>query len=138
MELRKLTSHSVNPANEALTIEVVDQPGAGGANHVYLVSGPDVFSNPGFECLSKLADERDDQAYFVLFQNGTIPEAGVNGLTHEVLLAIIIDRLESFQAGPFANQYNQTALVGCRAAQSALLQRTVDRMERGVEGTHTI
>jgi hypothetical protein len=34
-----------------------------------------------------------------LFQNGPIAEVGVNGVTHEVLLAIVADRLRSFQKG---------------------------------------
>lgn len=30
--MRELHDHKVNPANDTLTIEVVDEPGAGGAN----------------------------------------------------------------------------------------------------------
>jgi hypothetical protein len=74
----------------------------------------------------------------ILFQNGPIPEKGVNGITQEVLLAIVADRLMSFQAGPFASKYNAKALDHVLLAQEALLQRTRDRMSRGVEGTHTV
>ena len=52
------------------------------------------------------------------------------------LLAILIDRLESFQKGPYASTYNGIALQHLRAAQESLLNRTRDRMARGVEGTH--
>ena len=74
----------------------------------------------------------------ILFQNGAIPEAGVNGVTQEVLLAIVADRLRSFQAGPFANDYNAAALSHVESALGALLDRTRNRMARGVEGTHTV
>ena len=33
--MRELTSHKVNGLNEAITIAVMDEPGAGGACHEY-------------------------------------------------------------------------------------------------------
>jgi hypothetical protein len=50
------------------------------------------------------------------------------------LLAIVIDRLTAFQAGPFANKYNSEALDHAQQALDALRQRTIDRLARGVEG----
>lgn len=44
--MRHLTDHQVNPANDKLTIFVTDEPGAGGANHRYYISGFDTFGNP--------------------------------------------------------------------------------------------
>lgn len=73
-----------------------------------------------------------------LFQNGPIPESGVNGVTHEVLLAIVADRLRSFQKGPYACKANACALTHIEEAQHWLQQRTIERMRRGVEGTHTV
>ena len=72
------------------------------------------------------------------FQNGTIPEAGYNGVTQEVLLAIVADRLRSFQAGPFSCRENALALTKIEEAQHWLQQRTLARMRRGVEGTHRV
>jgi hypothetical protein len=72
----------------------------------------------------------------ILFQNGPISEKGVNGITQEVLLAIVADRLRSFQAGPFACRENALALTKIEEAQHWLQQRTLSRMRRGVEGTH--
>ena len=97
--------------------------------HLYRVTG---FSkdNPGGK--GPLAGG----AVTIAFQNGPIAEAGVNGLTHEVLLEILIDRLKCFQAGPFANGYNASALLNLEAAQLDLQARTLERMSRGVEGTH--
>ena len=72
------------------------------------------------------------------FQNGPIPETGVNGITQEVLLEIVIDRLRSFQSGPYACRENALALTKLEEAQMWLLQRTRARMDRGVEGTHEV
>lgn len=130
--MRQLHGHKVNPANDTLTIDVVDEPGAGGANHDYYVSGFNLASNAS---ASKLYDTKDGVR--ILFQNGPIAEVGVNGVTHEALLAILIDRMRSFQAGQFACRENALALTKLEEAQMWLLQRTRSRMERGVEGTHT-
>ncbi len=129
---RVLTGHQVNPANDLLKIEVLDEPGAGGAHHAYSIDGFSSEGNPSAQCFGP--------GYFVglsvLFQNGPIGEAGVNGVTHEALLAILIDRLECFQAGPYMNHFNGIALDFLRAAKLALLDRTRERMARGVEGTN--
>lgn len=131
--MRELNEHKINPANDTITIDVIDEPGAGGANHVYMVSGFDLAKNP-----ANLGDLPDAHCQLVVFQNGTIPEMGVNGLTHEVLLAIVADRLRSFQTGPFACKANACALTHIEEAQHWLQQRTIERMRRGVEGTHTV
>jgi hypothetical protein len=133
--MRRLTDHKVNPANDRLEIDVLDEPGAGGANHLYRISGFDTSTN-GSDPFQDTADPRPATHGFVLFQNGPIGEKGVNGVTQEALLAIVADRLQCFQDGPFACEENQLALEHVRAAQVALLSRTRGRMARGVEGTH--
>lgn len=72
------------------------------------------------------------------FQRGPIKETGVNGITHEVLLAILIDRLKGFQSGAFACPENAMALAHLEAALEMLHSRTRTRkrMARGVEGTN--
>lgn len=131
--MRYLTSHAVNPANDKLLIKVLDEPGPGGANHAYLVTGMYFSSNPS-GAIARDAHNAEGGCLFV-FQNGAIGEAGVNGITHEVMLAILIDRLEAFQDGPYANAYNQTALSSLTTAQEALLARTRHRQAQGIEGT---
>ncbi len=125
MPQRVITSHIVNPANDQITITVMDEPGQGGACHKYLVEfckdSPIPHPTPSVE---------------INFQNGPIAEAGVNGLTQEVLLAICIDRLEGFQKGKFKCEDNELALQYMKAAQNRLQRRTRARMERGVEGTN--
>lgn len=129
--MREITSHRVNLANDRLTLQVHDEPGAGGANHLYAVYGFHTKGNPSADSFSK-----DETCLKVLFQNGPIGEAGVNGVTQEVLLAIVADRLQAFQSGPYACPENGEALKHVEAAQEALLSRTRARMARGVEGTH--
>lgn len=127
--MRELTGHKVNPANDVLRVLVLDEPGSGGANHHYEIQVP----APASEASHSTAS-----TYPIRFQNGPIAEAGVNGLTHEALLAILIDRMEGFQAGPYASADNQEALDAMRTAQAALQRRTLARMARGVEGTHKV
>ena len=132
--MRELHGHRVNGCNDELKIEVVDDPGCGGANHRYDITGFDTDKNP-----SAIGGDGYKSSFgrtIILFQNGTIPQCGTNGITHEVLLAILIDRLDKFQSGPFACEENQVALEALRVAQGSLKSRTEKRLARGVEGTH--
>lgn len=117
---REIKSHIVNPINDRLRITVRDQPGAGGAHHEYQIALP------------------DGSGVRLVFQNGAIAEKGVNGITQEVLLAIVADRLECFQNGPFACRENEIALEKIQEAMEALQSRTRERMARGVEGKSII
>lgn len=120
MDTRTLTGFEVKGAETGVTIEVVDQPGAGGANHHYVV-WVDGETQP-----VQLAEIR--------FQNGPVKEAGVNGVTQEHLLAIVADRLRCFQAGPYPSAENAEALDYVEIALAALNDRTAKRVTRGVEG----
>jgi hypothetical protein len=128
--MRQITDHITNPANERLAITVTDEPGAGGANHRYSITGFDGSNNKSRDAEDLLTQQ------VVLFQNGPINEVGINGITQEALLAIVIDRLRSFQSGPFSCRENALALTSCEEALHWLQQRTIARMRRGVEGTH--
>lgn len=132
--MRIITDHQVNPANDKLVIQVLDEPGAGGANHRYQITGFDPRGNPSAPELKDIPG--DYEGLLVLFQNGPIADAGVNGVTQEVLLAVVIDRLRSFQSGPYACEENANALRAIEEGQQHLLNRTRARMARGVEGTH--
>lgn len=133
--MRTLADHKINPANDVLEVRVVDAPGSGGANHRYEITGFDSVSNASGAC-GELSESTTKAV--VLFQNGPIAEVGVNGVTHEVLLSILIDRMNGFQAGPYASADNQEALECMTQALVALQRRTRARMARGVEGTHTV
>jgi hypothetical protein len=136
--MRNLTQHIVegDSANHQLTVGVEDQPGSGGANHLYRITGFNSESNPSDPWTA--SHGAPGQHSTILFQNGPIKEFGVNGVTHEVLLAILVDRMEGFQAGPFASDDNAIALNHMKAALGSLQKRTRARILRGVEGTHTV
>lgn len=114
--MRELTDFEVEGAETGTQIRVVDEPGAGGANHEYEVA----YGNGG-RCR-------------ISFQNGPVKEFGVNGVTQEQLLAIVADRLASFQAGPYPSIDNDGALTHVRASIDLLHRRTRARVARGVEG----
>jgi hypothetical protein len=132
--MRNLTEHITNPANDKLIIMVADERGAGGANHRYEITGFDASTNPSENNENGTGATRCT----ILFQNGTIPEKGTNGITQEVLLAIVADRLRGFQSGPFKCKENAYALTNIEEAMHWLQQRTIARMRRGVEGTHAV
>jgi hypothetical protein len=133
---RQLTSHKVNGCNDGITIEVLDEPGAGGANHLYSITGFNTQTNASCPFVARYGKPSDHAT--ILFQNGPIPEKGTNGITHENLLAILEDRLKGFQSGPFACEENAVALFHIQEAQRILKLRTEKRIARGVEGTHTV
>lgn len=133
--MREITSHIVNPANDKIKITVLDEPGQGGANHVYGIAGMDLVRN---EAAMNTPDDRPEGDMSIIFQCGPIAEHGVNGITQEALLAIVADRLNSFQSGPFACRENEVALEKVQEAMEALQSRTKARMARGVEGKNVV
>jgi len=80
--------------------------------------------------------EDDEAETEIVFQYDTIPNIGVKGWTNEALLAVVLDRLEGFQAGDFPSAWNGAAIVHVKQALWELEQRTKERQERGVEGQH--
>jgi hypothetical protein len=62
----------------------------------------------------------------------------VNGITNEVLLAIVLDRLNGFQQGEFKSRENALAITKIEEAMHWLHHRTREREARGVEGTHKV
>lgn len=126
-KMRELTDHKINGLNDALIVQVLDEPGCGGANHKYEI----VYWPIDAKSVTSLR-----AGCRINFQNGPILEAGFNGISNEALLAVIIDRMRGFQSGPFASRDNACALTNLEQALMWLQKRTRDRMARGVEGTH--
>lgn len=93
------------------------------ANHVYGVT---------------TADNDEKSLVTVRFQVGPIKENGVNGCMNEDLIAMVIDRLESFQDSPYKCRENALAITKLEEALLWLRKRTMDREARGVEGTHVV
>ncbi len=130
--MRKITDHAVNGLNEALEIQVLDEPGPGGACHRYDITGFDTGTNPS----NSAGGYRSSfSRLIILFQNGPIAETGVTGISNEALIAVVIDRLRGFQSGQYACRENALALTKLQEALMWLQKRTLDRAARGVEGT---
>src|SRR3990167_1056133 len=98
----------------------LDAPGAGGACHEYEVRDFPEDSYP-YQVFGQIH-----------FQNGPVKEVGVNGLHQEDLLAIVIDRLQHFQRGPFVCPENAMALTKIEEALHWLNHRTAERQSRNV------
>ena len=111
-----------------LTIERGPKNPASGAVDVYVIEGMNYANHPQ-------APEDVADSLTIMFQSGVIPEVGINGVTPEVLLEVIIDRFEGYQSGPFACEENDRAIKGMRDAIKAIHDRIADREARGVMNT---
>jgi hypothetical protein len=124
--MKKITDHKLNGLNDALEITVMDEPGQGGACHVYAIDWGDPGDVTG----------HSQRRITICFQNGPLQETTPNGISGEALIAIVIDRLRSFQSGQFACMENAIALTKLEESLMWLQKRTRDRLSRGVEGTN--
>lgn len=132
--MKNITLHQVpEEGTSALVVIAADPPGPGNAHHRYEVMGMDFTTNP-----SRLASDPVSDRAVVLFQQGSPQEVGVNGVTNEILVAMVIDRLRSFQAGPYACGSNGRAVQHLEYALDELKSRTRDRISRSVEGTYDV
>jgi hypothetical protein len=122
---RQLTSHRVNGCNDSIRIDVGSRETLGGAPADYFIA-----------VRKYMVGESPEVVFDLHFQDGPINEVGSNGVTHEVLLAIVIDRLQCFQRGKYSCRENAIALTKLEEAAMWLRERTRARLERGVEGTH--
>lgn len=131
--MREITKHHTNAANRAITIQAGEpDPNNGNASHEYMIgTNPWTVDNP--EDFT-----RTQHVWRLLFQHGPTAEVGVNGITNEVLLVIVADRLRGFQSGKYACDQNDHALNNVENALCWLEQRTRERERRGVEGTHEV
>jgi hypothetical protein len=126
--MRTITTHHDGfGLNESIRVEAVDEPGPGGANHRYeFTYRPDPDSQYGWGYTG-----------YLQFQRGPRNEVGSTpGMTEGAVLAVLIDRLEAFQAGEFYCLENEAALVHLRDALAWTKIRTERRAERGVLGTY--
>ncbi len=122
---RRIREHEINGFNrEHVQVLALDGPGPGGASHRYNV----LLAQNGIEVVG---------AEFK-FQNGPVKEAGVNGVTDEALLAILIDRLQGFQSEKYSCHENALALTHMQDAMHWLQHRMQARERRGVEGTSQV
>jgi hypothetical protein len=114
---RQVEHHRGDWLNDRIQVIALGPPGVGGAPQRYRID--------------PLAQDHPQGAINpaeLHFQSGD-PRRGINGLTNEALLAVLIDRLDGFQAGPSACDENSAALSHCLQALDHLRDRT-RRLER--------
>jgi len=70
----------------------------------------------------------------ISFQKGPVPVNGVNGITNESLLAILVNRTKILN-DKFPCEENRLAILHMTQALTWLEERTKGRVSRGVEGT---
>lgn len=75
----------------------------------------------------------------VNFQHGPRGDATSSpGITSLALLAVLVDHLQSFQAGPYACRENALAITALEEARGWILKRVIDRKRRNVLGQNAV
>lgn len=130
-QVRVITGHVGSALNDAISISSDARDESGGA-HDYRISvvAPIHPGDPHSKLLSYQAH--------IHFQRGPLLEAGHNGISDEALIAIVIDRLEGFQSGPYRGRENALAITKLEECLHWLRHRTDSRRQRGVEGTSKV
>ena len=115
-----------------------DEMGPGGAYHVYEIrkrpSDAEIYDEHSTAATENRVEADCEVLARIEFQKGGIAEKGVNGITQEALLMVIIDRLDCFSKGPFPSRPSAIAKTDCESALNWLQYRTAERQHRGVEG----
>ena len=107
-------------------VYAADEKGNGGANHEY-----HIVINDGKE------KEFANDVVIIQFRNGARKEIdSMHGVIDTDLLEIVRHRMQCFQAGPFATDYNAKALEHIELALMYMNRRVEDRIERNVLGTN--
>jgi len=99
-------------------VYAVDEKGNGGANHKYKIV---------CDCVSP--------SRIIDFQNGARKEPdSEHGIIDSDLLEIVLDRMKSFQEGPFSSRENAIVITKLEEALMWMNRRVEDRIERSVLG----
>jgi hypothetical protein len=107
-------------------ITVIANSGRGLEGHSYEINLPP--ADTGFQTQKQLTR--------INFQSGSVPVNGINGITNEVLLAILINRTKILDS-QFPCAENKTAISHMEDALGILEQRTHRRVAKGIEGKMT-
>jgi len=112
----------VGDQNPNVTVQAMDDAGKYGASHNYHINvrGTEPGSSGSITAIH--------------FQKGPVKEVGINGITGEALVAIVVDRLRGFQTGRFPCRENAIALQYLETALMWMNKRTAERIQKGVEG----
>lgn len=120
---RDITTHHINDFNKNIKLEAIGPKTIGGANIHYRISnleGPTSHPEVVRTCS-------------IYFQNCN-PRDCVTGVSNEVYLAMLIDRMEGFCSGPFNSDENTQVLTKLKECMDLFAKRSQARVEAGVEG----
>lgn len=113
--------HDGHGLNESIIIET-DTPDQSGAAHLYILK------------INGL-DRVPEDVGLIQFQKGPRNEAGSTpGVTEAAVLAVLIDRLRGFQAGPYSCRENAIQLTKLEECLHWTKARVDERARRGVLG----
>lgn len=123
-ERREVTTHHDGfGLNEQIIIRP-GPPGPGGAAHFY---------NFVYLC----QDGSEEPIGYLQFQEGPRNVEGLTcGLTATAVIAALVDHLQGFQAGPYANRETALAVTHLQDSDHWLRHRARARAARGVLGTY--
>lgn|ERR1051325_643671 len=123
---RELYDHKCNRFNrECIGVITADERASDNAHHAYTINVR-AFEIP--------KDAEPIVSVTLPFQNGGLKEVGANGITDQALLAIVLDRMRSFNDGQFRCRENSIIITKLEEALLWMEKRGNDRARRGVEG----
>lgn len=121
------THYDGHGLNESIRVVATDEVGPGGAYHSY-----------GFYKRTDLKNQEKELGYLQFQKGPRDVEGSTSGVVEAAVLAVLIDRLECFQAGPYACDENREALEHLYEAMHYIKLRAHHRASRGVLGTNAV
>lgn len=97
----------------------------------------DTFAPGHYYEMRWLNTKGEREVRWMFFQDGPIPANGVNGLTSEAMLAILIHRTSTLNTN-FPCEENELAILHMKKALDWFNTRTAKRKARGVEGKNVV
>lgn len=126
---RPLYDHKNNKFNrECIEVKTADERASDAAHHKYVI---EVYGDPSGGVQPQWAILHTVE---LQFQNGGLKEVGPNGITDQALLAVVLDRIRSFNEGQFRCRENSIVITKLEEALLWMEKRSNDRARRGVEG----
>lgn len=124
---RPLTDHKNNKFNrECIEVVTADLRQSDNAHHAYKINV--------YHDYTTGMDAVPVEEVVLNFQNGGLKEVGANGITDQALIAIVLDRVRSFNDGKFRCRENSMVVTKLEEAMMWMEKRSNDRAHRGVEG----
>jgi hypothetical protein len=124
---REVFDHKNNKYNrEHIVVKTADLRALDNAHHKYVIEV--LGGDPADETRPVIARCE------ISFQDGGLKEVGPNGITDQALIAVVLDRIRSFNEGPYRCRENSMMITKLEEALMWGRKRADDRSARGVEG----